>query len=112
MQPFRGGNLKLQGLLLFAAAALTGCASPQGTSTPATPIFSMLSTPEGKVYRVNTTTGDTWLVQGEKMLKVASTNVMTLEIGRKYFIERNRSVTYLGDGKFSDPVPDFSALWN
>jgi hypothetical protein len=98
--------------MLFVAAGLVGCASPQGATTPVAAMFSLVSTPDGKMYRMNTTTGETWLVLGEKMQKVAQSNAMALEVGRKYFIERSRSITYLGDGRFSEPIPDFSALWN
>ncbi len=106
-----GDTLKLL-TLLVTAAGLVACASPQGTTAPGTATFSLVSASDGKLYRVNTVTGETWLVNGEKMQKVAQSNAMALEVGRKYFIERNRSMTYLGDGKFSEPVADFSALWN
>ncbi len=97
---------------LFVATGVVGCATPQGVTTPTTAVFSLVSTSDGKLYRVNTTTGETWLVLGEKMQKIAQNNAMALEVGRKYFIERNRSITYLGDGRFSEPIADFSALWN
>ena len=110
MQPLAPLPLKL--LIATLAAGLIGCAAPQGTTTPAAAMFALVSTPDGKLYRVNSATGETWLVIGEKLQKVAQSNAMALEVGRKYFIERNRSVTYLGDGKFTEPVSDFSALWN
>lgn len=112
MQPLPAFTLKSFTATLFVAAGLAGCAAPQGATTAAAAMFSLVSTPDGKIYRMNTTTGETWLVLGEKMQKVAQSSAMVLEVGRKYFIERNRSITYLGDGRFSEPIPDFSALWN
>lgn len=91
---------------------LVGCASTAGGSvTPNAEPFVLVQS-DGKLYRLNKTTGETWVVIGERMHRVAQSANPLLEIGRKYFIERNRSMTYLGDGKFSDPVSDYSALWN
>jgi hypothetical protein len=91
---------------------LVGCASTSGGSVAPTAEPFMLVQSDGKLYRLNKTTGETWLVTGERMQRVAQSASPLLETGRKYFIERNRSMTYLGDGKFSDPVADYSALWN
>ena len=112
MQPLARLPLKPLLATLFLAAGLLGCATPQGAATPAAAMFALVPAPDGKLYRVNAATGEPWLVIGERMQKVAQSNAMALEVGRKYFIERNRSITYLGEGKFSEPVSDFSALWN
>jgi hypothetical protein len=112
MQPLTAFTLKYFIAALFAIAGLVGCAAPNVATTSPAAVFSLASTPDGKMYKMNTATGATWLVVGEKMESVAHSNEMVLEVGRKYFIERSRSIVYLGDGRFSEPRPDFSALWN
>lgn len=91
----------------FCLAALAGCAT---TSRPATS-FQLANGPDGNVYRTNSLTGETWRLDGERMISVHEEKGTQLSIGQTYYIERNRSITYLGDGKFSEPKSDYSHLW-
>ncbi len=100
--------------ILFTCTAfvLTACTTPSGPSQSGEGAYTLTTASDGKLYRLNKTTGETSMVSGEKTQRVGQSNAILLEIGRKYFVERNRSVTYLGDGKFTPPIEDYSALWN
>jgi hypothetical protein len=99
-------------LLACATLTLAACTTPPSSIRPSASGYAFKTASDGKLYRIDGATGETWLVSGDKMHKVNQTNATLLEVGRKYFIERNRAMIYLGDSKFTDPVPDFSALWN
>lgn len=107
-----GDRMKRKLLLLFAALGIAGCATQPASSPSLEQPYRLATASDGKVYRINAVTGETWLVVGDSMRKVSQSGITVLEVGRKYFIERSRSMTYLGDGKFTEPVPDYGTLWN
>jgi len=96
---------------ICVAILVSSCASTRAPTPAIAGPFVAISAKEGRVYRVNTITGETWLVGADSMQQVAESSAPLLEIGRKYFIEGNRSVTYLGNGKFTEPVKDYSSIW-
>lgn len=90
---------------LFLAGCTATTIHPDGK-------FVFATASDGSVYRTNKSTGETWRVVDDRFVLVREGVALQLQVGQKYFIERNRSVTYLGDGKFTEPVSDFSQLWN
>lgn len=106
----QGDLVRIQTLLACATCLLAACTTAPSTSGAGG--YALTTTSDGKLYRIEGVTGETWLVTGDRMQKVTQSGALLLEIGRTYFIERNRSVSYLGDGKFTEPVADYSALWN
>jgi hypothetical protein len=102
---------KLTGIIVISTA-ISACASQgMGGGSPKE-LFSLVTTPEGNIYRTNTRTGEVWIVKDGQLKRVNELKPQVLEIGKKYFIEDNFSMTYLGKGKFTEPVKDFSRLWN
>lgn len=93
--------------LAFSLAGLAGCATTSGPAAS----FQLANGSDGHVYRTNNATGETWRLEGERLIPVHEEKGIQLSIGQTYYIERNRSVTYLGDGKFSEPKSDYSQLW-
>ena len=73
-------------------------------------MLSLVSTSDANVYRMNTAIGEIWLVTGERMQKVAQSDAMALEVGRMYFIARNRPMWSRGAGGTSEPIPNYSAI--
>ena len=97
---------------LIAAIFVALCVAVPVSSQTNLGLFSSATSADGRVYRTNTATGETWLISGDRMQKVQEPSTPPLEVGQKYYIENNRSIIYLGDGKFSEPVVDYSQLWN
>jgi hypothetical protein len=101
--------------LIFACAlVLIGCVSPgPGTTSSKLPgeNFKLHTGPDGRVYRINNQTGDVWLVIDGSLRRISEPKAELLQKGKKYFIEDNFSMTYLGKGRFTEPVKDYSHLW-
>jgi hypothetical protein len=101
-------------LILAWALVLVGCAS-QGPSAFSSKSsgenFSLHTGPDGRVYRINNQNGDVWLVVDGSLKRLSESKTELLQKGKKYFIEDNFSMTYLGKGKFTEPVKDYSHLW-
>lgn len=102
---------------LFVALtfALAGCAStPQSTATSSSSgeNYRLNTATDGHVFRINNQTGEVWEVANGALNRIGEPKAEVLQVGRKYFFENNFSMTYLGNGKFSEPVKDFSRLWN
>ena len=104
--------MRTQTLFAYGTFVLAACTTPAGAPPLDAGGYALTTASDGKLYRINGATGETWLVSGDRMQKVNQTSAIRLEIGRKYFVERNRSVTYLGNGRFTEPVADYSALWD
>lgn len=104
-----------QNLFIALTLVLVGCAStiPSTTSTNSSSENFRLNTgADGRVHRINNQTGEVWEVVGGALKRISEPKAEILQIGKKYFIENNFSMTYLGNGKFTEPVKDFSRLWN
>lgn len=74
-------------------------------------IYQLNTGPDGSVYRINLNTGEVWVIEGDELEKIEELKSVRLEIGKKYFIEDNFSMIYLGKGKFTEPEEDYSYLW-
>ena len=94
-------------VVLFSGCVGTGVKSQSPADR-----FVMTTAHDGQMYRTNTQTGEVWRVSDNQMVRVNESSSNVLEVGKKYFIEGHRSVKYLGDGRLSQPVDDFSQLWN
>lgn len=97
------------------AIVLAGCAStPPATafSSSCGENYRLNTAADGHVYRINNQTGEVWEVADGALKRIGEPKTEVLQVGRKYFFENNFSMTYLGNGKFSEPVKDFSRLWN
>lgn len=102
-------------LFIALTIVLAGCASAPPTTTSSnlsSENFRLNTATDGRVYRVNNQTGEVWEVVDGALKRIGESKAEMLQIGRKYFLENNFSMTYLGSGKFSEPVKDFSRLWN
>lgn len=102
-------------LFIALTIILAGCASaPPTTTSPASSSdkFHLDTATDGRVYRINNQTGEMWEVADGALKRIGEPKAEILQVGRKYFFENNFSMTYLGNGKFSEPVKDFSRLWN
>ena len=98
--------------ILALLGTLCGCAVAPPSPAANSHAFSFVTNAEGKVFRVNSVTGETWLVVGGELKRAPQAAATPLEVGKKYFIEKNRSMIYLGDGKFTEPIADYSSIWN
>lgn len=103
-----------QYFFLAFSLILAGCMSPglgSGTTKSSGDNFQLNTGPDGRVYRMNNQTGEVWVAVDGALKRIHETKVEPLKIGQKYFIEDNFSIIYLGNGKFTEPVKDFSHLW-
>ena len=104
-----------QSLFIALTIVLAGCASTPATtasSSSSSENFRLNTATDGRVYRINNQTGEVWEVADGALKRIGEPKAELLQVGRKYFFENNFSMTYLGNGKFSEPVKDFSRLWN
>jgi hypothetical protein len=102
-------------LIIALTLILAGCASatPINTSSNlSSENFRLNTSADGRVYRINNQTGEVWEVVDGALKRIGESKAEMLQVGKKYFFENNFSMTYLGNGKFSEPVKDFSRLWN
>ncbi len=102
---------------LCAALAIwiAGCASttpPIASSNLPSDNFKLTTTTDGRVYRIDSKTGTMWELVDGKLKTVDESKVELLKIGKKYRLENNFSMSYLGNGKFTEPVKDYSYLWS
>ena len=100
-------------LLCVCGFLLGGCAAPRDSSLTEVQVekFKLSTGQDGRVYRINNQTGGVWLVGDGALQKIDEQKPERLKVGQKYFIEDNFSVVYLGAGKFTEPVKDYSHLW-
>lgn len=104
-----------QNLFIALAIVLAGCASTTPTitsSNSSSENFRLNTGADGRVYRINNQTGEVWEVVDGALKRIGEPKAEMLQVGKKYFIENNFSMTYMGNGRFSEPVKDFSRLWN
>ena len=85
---------------------LSGC-----TTAPPQNQYKIEQQSGARILKINSQNGDTWeLINGE-FIKIPNELTSTLQAGKKYYIENNQSVIYLGNGKFSEPKKDYERLW-
>lgn len=99
-------------VLGFILAGCTSLGPGSGTTKSSGDNFQLNTGPDGRVYRINNQTGEVWVAVDGTLKKIHETKVEPLKIGQKYFIEDNFSIIYQGKGKFTEPVKDYSHLWN
>ena len=84
---------------------LNGCASEVQN------LYKIEQQNGSRLLKINSQNGDAWeLINGE-FVKIPTDLSLTLIKGKKYFLENNQSVIYLGDGKFTEPKKDYERLW-
>ncbi len=87
-------------VLLASAAVLVSC-----TQAPRPPPFQLTAGPEGKLFRLNTETGETYLVTETKLVRLTDANKSVfLRIGEYYEMadaqNSERFLKYVGQGQF------------
>ncbi|MDX8383585.1 MAG: hypothetical protein R8M45_05850 [Ghiorsea sp.] len=99
---------------LMITIFLTSCATTESSKSEITDheVYQLSTKNDGETYRINTKSGEVWIIEGNSLKVVSESNSIQLKVGRKYYIENNYSIKYLGDGKFTAPVKDFNRLWN
>jgi hypothetical protein len=91
-------------LFFLSITILFGCAStPTNTaiSNPSSESFQLLTTTDGRVYRIDTRTGKTSWLDGSTFHEVKEQKMPQLVIGKVYRAEDGKSMyRYEGGGKF------------
>lgn len=67
--------------------------------------YQLVASTDGRVYRLNKTSGEVWLIEPEGTKKLAEEGLITLKASTYYKTEDGGVVRYLGKGKFEPPKP-------
>jgi hypothetical protein len=94
-----GGVQMYRSLFIALTIVLAGCASAPPTTTSSSSFsenFRLNTATDGRVYRINNQTGEVWEVVDGALKRIGEPKAEMLQIGRKYYIENNFSVTLKG----------------
>lgn len=66
--------------------------------------YQLTASSDGKVYRMDNTSGDIWLIDGNDIKKVGAREFI-LRVGKTYEAEDAYSLTYVGNGQMGGVKP-------
>lgn len=63
--------------------------------------FQLVTSPDGNVYRMDSTSGEVWIIKGDSMERVQSKE-FRIKIGQQYMGEDLYSFKYMGKGQLGE----------
>jgi len=95
---------RLAVIILSPLLLLAGC-----ETTDSSPDFQIVTTVDGKVYRLDNESGEVFVIINNRLMKVPEGKRTKLVIGEMYDTEDGKVLTYSGLGEFKEkPLSEFT----